>query len=91
MDDKTMSKKDLSSWLKWAVQLEDEADCDIEAGVNANIDNVSVDVESEQLIAELKEAFGSSLSDQELKKIADVAEKHIQKQVIKERLLCAFS
>jgi hypothetical protein len=62
-----MSIKFNVEWLKWAVKIEDEVDCDIEAGLNlgkylGDYVAMSQDYQSEVLLQKLEEHLNSNQS-----------------------------
>lgn len=75
-----MSSNFNEEWLKWAIQLEDEAACDIEAGLNIGqhlgeyIANSQGYINREKLMSILKEELGSILSQEDLEMIANATQ-----------------
>lgn len=77
--------RDLSnnSWLQWAVQLEDEANCDVDAGLDLgqNLGVYLVKTQShishEKLMAILQEELGNILSQEEIEEIVEKTESNI--------------
>jgi hypothetical protein len=74
-------------WLQWAVKVEDEAGCDIEAGLNfgqhsgeylAKTQNY---IDPEKLMAILREELGTLLSQAELQKIVDAMQKDVHNRI----------
>jgi hypothetical protein len=86
-----MSSNLNEEWLKWAVQLEDEAACDIEAGLNIGqhlgeyIANSQGYINHEKLMSILKEELGAFLSQEELEIIANATQNYVSERV-KEKL-----
>jgi hypothetical protein len=78
------------SWLEWAVQIEEEADCDIQAGLPLSkhlqeyIEQTQRYINHDKLISVLQEELGSILSPEDIEQIASDTQKRA-KEVIKEK------
>jgi len=68
------------NWLKWAVQIEDEANCDIQAGLDLDqnleeyIAKTQGHINHEKLMSVLQEELGNILSSEDLEMIADATQ-----------------
>ncbi|WP_298913307.1 hypothetical protein [uncultured Nostoc sp.] len=77
--------QDLSSnsWLQWAVELEDEVDCDVAAGLDLGqnlakyLAKTQAHISYEKLIAILQEELGNILSQEEIEEIVQKTENDI--------------
>lgn len=82
-----MSSNFNEEWLKWAVQVEDEAACDIEAGLNIGqhlgeyIANSQMYINREKLMSILREELGSILSQEDIEMIANTTQDCIHERV----------
>ncbi len=71
------------SWLNWAVQLEDEVDCDVAAGLDLGqkfstyLAKTKTSFNRQKIIAIFHEELGNILSDEEIEKIMEDTEKNI--------------
>lgn len=79
------------TWLKWAVKIEEEANCDIQAGLDLgqylgeHLANSQGYISHERLMVVLKEELGSFLSPDDLEVIAN-ATQDCARDLIKEKL-----
>lgn len=77
------------SWLKWAVELEEEASCDVEAGLDLgqNLGNYIAKtqpyINHEKLMSVLLEELGAILSQEELEVIAKNTESSVREYIQK--------
>lgn len=86
-----MSNKFGKKWLDWAVNLEEEADCDLEAGLDLGrylgeyLTKSQNYINYEKLILFLQEELGSILSQEEIAEIANAtqtsARDHVQEKL----------
>lgn len=66
--------------LRWAVQIEDEVNCDIQAGLDLGqnlekyIAKTQAHINQEKLMSVLQEELGNILSSEDLEIIADVTQ-----------------
>lgn len=80
------------NWLRWAVQIEDEANCDIQAGLNLDqnleeyIAKTKGHINHEKLMSILHEDLGNILSSEDLEMIADVTQNCVGKKLSSEDL-----
>jgi hypothetical protein len=78
------------SWLDWAVQIEEEASCDIQAGLPLGkhfkeyIELTQRHINHEKLVSVLQEALGEILSSEDIEQIAIATQKRAN-DVIKEK------
>jgi len=78
------------SWLEWAVQIEEEVGCDIEAGLPLEkhfkeyIEQTKRYINHEKLLSVLQEELGTILSSEDIEKIAIDTQKRTN-EVIKEK------
>jgi hypothetical protein len=78
------------SWLEWAVQIEEEAGCDVQAGLPLGkhlkdyIEQTQRYINHEKLISVLQEELGAILSSEDIEKIALDTQKRAN-EVIKEK------
>lgn len=76
-------------WLREAVAMEDEADCDIHAGLELGqnlgeyVKNAKSYIDRQKLISVLKEGFDEILSPADIEKIADELQKEAQEKARK--------
>ena len=76
-------------WLREAVAMEDEADCDIHAGLELGqnlgeyVKNAKSYINRQKLISVLKEGFDEILSPTDIEKIADELQKEAQEKARK--------
>jgi hypothetical protein len=86
-----MNPKFDDAWLSWAIGIEDEAGCDISAGLDWGQDlgeylaNAQGCINREKLISVLQEDVGALLSEKEIEDIVNVAQTHVRDR-IKEKL-----
>jgi hypothetical protein len=79
------------SWLDWAVSVEDEAGCDVEAGPDVGqllveyINQLEGSVTYKRLLEFLKEELGSVLPVEEIETIAGSTLKDVSKRVKEKR------
>lgn len=86
-----MSGKFGEKWLDWAVEIEEKADCDIEAGSDLGrylgeyLAKSRNYINREKLMSFLQEELGNLLSQRELEEIANAtqnyAREHIQEKI----------
>ena len=75
-------------WLKNAVQIEDEADCDIQAGLDFgrnsdnNISKAKSYIDYEKLMIILKESLGTIFQNDELELLASDLQDRTRERVI---------
>jgi hypothetical protein len=83
-----MSFKFNEEWLKNAVQIEDEVDCDIQAGLDFGrnsdtyISTVNNYINHERLMIVLKKSLGTIFQNDELELLASELQCHTREQVI---------
>jgi hypothetical protein len=83
-----MSFKFDEEWLKNAVQIEDEADCDIQAGLDFGqnsdtyISNAKDYINYEKLMLILQESLGTIFQDDELELLASDLQDRTRERVI---------
>ncbi len=76
-------------WLREAVTMEDEADCDIHAGLELGqnlgeyVKNAKSYINRQKLISVLKDGFGEVLSPTDIEEIADELQKEAQEKARK--------
>jgi len=82
-----MTAKFDEAWLERAIKLEDEANCDIEAGLDLGqylgqyIAKTQSYVSREKLMSVLQEELGTILSREDLEIIADATQNYISKHI----------
>ncbi|MGF1539313.1 MAG: hypothetical protein ACFCU5_02505 [Pleurocapsa sp.] len=78
------------SWLEWAVQIEEEAGCDVQAGLPLGkhfkeyIEYTQRYINHEKLMSVLQEELGEILSSEDIEQIAIDTQKRAN-EVIKEK------
>jgi hypothetical protein len=83
-----MSFKFDEEWLKKAVQIEDEADCDIQAGLDLGqnsdtyISNAKSYIDYEKLMIILKESLGTIFQNDEIELLASDLQDRTRERVI---------
>ncbi len=86
-----MSRNFDETWLKWAVKIEEEANCDVQAGpdlgqhLGEHLANSQGYINHERLMVVLKEELGSFLSQNDLEVIANATQDCVRDR-IKEKL-----
>lgn len=76
-DEAEMSSNFNNDWLKWAVEIEDEAGCDVQAGLNLGqhsgeyLAKSQGYINNEKLMSILQEELGNFLSKEELEMMVD--------------------
>lgn len=74
-------------WLQWAVELEDEAGCDIEAGLNVGqhlgeyLAKRQSYINQEKFMTILQEELGNLLSQAEIEKIVDAMQQDVHNRI----------
>lgn len=82
-----MSIKFNEDWLKWAIQIEDEVGCDIDAGLDLGqhlgeyIAKSQSYINHEKLMSILQEELGTLLSQEDLEMIADATQKCVHNRL----------
>lgn len=83
-----MSDKFNDAWLEWAVEIEDEAGCDVEAGLNLGqhlgeyLAKSQGYINNEKLMSVLQEKLGAVLSQEELEEVVDAMQKDVHNRII---------
>jgi hypothetical protein len=78
------------SWLEWAVQIEEETNCDLQAGLPLGkhlqeyIEQTQIYINHDKLMSVLQEELGEILSPEDIEQIAIDTQKRVNK-VIKEK------
>ena len=86
-DEAKMSSNLNDDWLKWAVEIEDEAGCDIQAGLNLGqhsgeyLAKSQGYINNEKLISVLQEKLGTILSQEELEEIVDAMQEDVHNRI----------
>lgn len=84
-----MSSNFSESWLEWAIQIEDEAACDVEAGLDLGqylgqyLAKSQGYISHEKLISMLQEELGAILSQEDLEVIARETENQVRNYIQK--------
>jgi predicted hydrocarbon binding protein len=84
-----MSSNFSESWLEWAIQIEDEAACDIEAGLDLGqylgqyLAKSQGYISHEKLMSILQEELGAILSQEDLEVIAKKTENCVRDYIKK--------
>ncbi len=74
-------------WLEWAIQIEDEVGCDIEAGLDLGQDlgeyiaKTQGRINHEKLMSILQEELGNLLSQEELETIANATQNCVRERL----------
>lgn len=81
-------KKNTTKWLDWAVQIEDESDCDIGAGVGSVFsEDATYGIDRSQLIVLLQKHLSSLLSQKTREELANNTEQDAKSRIKKEVLM----
>lgn len=86
-DEAKMSSKFNDDWLKWAVEIEDEAGCDVQAGLNLGqhsgeyLAKSQGYINNEKLISVLQEKLGTILSQEELEEVVDALQENVHNRI----------
>jgi len=91
MQEAIMNRKFDKTWLSWAIQIENEAGCDISAGLDLGqnlgeyIANAQGCINQENLRSVLQEDVGNLLSENEIEDIVNLVPERVRSR-IKEKL-----
>lgn len=86
-DEAEMSSNFNDDWLKWAVEIEDEAGCDVQAGLNLGqhsgeyLAKSQGYINNEKLMSVLQEKLGTILSQEELEEIVDAMQEDVHNRI----------
>ncbi len=86
-DEAEMSGKFNDEWLKWAIQKEDEAGCDVDAGLDLGqhlgeyIAKSQGYINHEKLMSILREELGNLLTQEDLEMIVDDWQKDVHNRI----------
>jgi hypothetical protein len=78
------------NWLSWAAQIEDEADCDISAGLDHGqhlgeylemVMSKPKSISHSRLLSVLHDELGTSLTEEEIKKLASDIQSQVQNAI----------
>lgn len=82
-----MSSNFNDDWLKWAVEIEDEAGCDVQAGLNLGqysgeyLAKNQGYINNEKLMSVLQEKLGNILSQEELEEVVNAMQEDVHNRI----------